>query len=191
MEILQAGKQVPGEGREGSQTDLAKARKALAIAEAKAESEERLAHEAMKAAGARMALAEAKAATAQRLADNDLTLEPVVVTKAKVKPPGKSTEKLAPIAAPPKPVANSATSSKPTPNTGAGQDQQDARTGYDTSLVGGRGGGVQRSKCGSHPVYRLTNHTRRAPRWAPPAPKALFHEQISAGPVPILEPDMG
>ncbi|MEP6669635.1 MAG: hypothetical protein ABJF10_10810 [Chthoniobacter sp.] len=119
MEILQAGKQVPGELREGSQGDLAKASKAVAVAESKADSEERLAHEAMKAAAAKMAVAEAKAATARRLADNDLTLEPTVVTKAKAKPPVKPTEKLAPIAAPPKPAANAATTAKPTPNTGA------------------------------------------------------------------------
>ena len=113
LEILQAGQQVPGEGHEAPQADLAKARKALAIAESKAESEERLAHDAMKAAAAKMTLAETKAATAERLADNDLTLEPTVVTKAKPKTPGKSAEKLAPIAAPPKPAANTGATPKP------------------------------------------------------------------------------
>jgi hypothetical protein len=119
LEILQAGQQVPGEGREASQTDLGKARKALAVAESKAESEERLAHDAMKAAAAKMTLAETKAATAERLANNDLTLEPTVVTKAKPKTAAKSTEKLAPIAAPPKPAANTGAIPKPTTTAGA------------------------------------------------------------------------
>jgi hypothetical protein len=119
MEILQAGQQVPKEGRELSQTDLAKARKALAIAEAKADSEERLAHDAVKAAAVRMTLAETKATLAQRLADNDLTLEPTMTT-AKLKPKSteKSASKLAPIAGPPPPASGVALP-KPTINTGA------------------------------------------------------------------------
>lgn len=120
MEILQEGKQVSAQLRDDSQSDLAKARKALAVAEAKADSEERLAHEAMKAATAKMALAEAKATTAQRLADNDLTLEqPTVVAKAKPKAAAKQTDKPAPVAAGPKPTTNSAAPAKPAANPGA------------------------------------------------------------------------
>jgi len=106
MEILEAGQQLPREGHEVSQTDLEKARKALAVAEAKAESEERLAHEAMKAAELKMAVAEAKATYAQRLADNDLNLEPAKVTaKAKPKSPEKPAAKPAAIAVGPSPAA--------------------------------------------------------------------------------------
>jgi len=120
LEILQGGQQVPGEGHELSQTDLAKARLALAAAEAKAESEERLAHDAMKTAAARMTLAETKATLADRLADNDLTLEPAAVTgKAKPKTPAKSTSKLAPIAAGPKSAANPGATPKPAAKTDA------------------------------------------------------------------------
>jgi len=116
LEILQAGQQPPREGHEISRTDLEKARKALAVAEAKAESEERLAHEAMKAAGLKMALAETKATHAQRLAGDDLTLEPAKVT-ARVKPksPEKSAAKPAAIAVGP----SSAASSKPAITKGA------------------------------------------------------------------------
>jgi len=90
LEILQAGKQIPGEGHEGeSQSELTKARKALTVAELKAQAEERLAHDAMKAAAAKMALAETSATTAQRLADNDLNLEAATAT-AKAKPKTKS-----------------------------------------------------------------------------------------------------
>lgn len=117
MEILQSGKPVPAQLRDDSQSDLGKARKALASAEAKADAEERLAHEAMKAATAKMALAEAKATMAQRLADNDLTLEqPTVVTKPKSKPAAKPVEKPDPVAAGPKPAAESSTPSKPSSN---------------------------------------------------------------------------
>ncbi|MEZ0257227.1 MAG: hypothetical protein ACAI37_18235 [Chthoniobacter sp.] len=121
MEILQAGKPAPSPVHDDSQSDLGKARKALTAAEAKADAEERLAHEAMKAATAKMALAEAKAVLAQRLADNDLTLEQptVVTTKAKSKPAAKPSEKLAPVAAGPKPAANSAAPTKSTPSPAA------------------------------------------------------------------------
>ncbi len=120
LEILQAGQQVPREGHEGSQTELVKARKTLAAAEAKAESEERLAHDAMKAAAAKMTLAETKATFAQRLADNDLTLEPTLLTaKLKPKSPAKSAGKPAPIAAPPTSATNTVALPKPTINTGA------------------------------------------------------------------------
>jgi hypothetical protein len=117
MEILQDGRQVPAEGREGeSQTGLAKARKALAATAAKTDTEERLAHEAMKAAAARMTLAETAATAAQRLADNELPLEaPVAIPKAKLVE--KSTEKLAPVAAGPKSAAGAGTASKPAPAT--------------------------------------------------------------------------
>ena len=119
MEILQGGKQVPAEGREKSQPDLGKARKALAIAEAKLQAEERSAYEAMKAATAKMALAEAKADMAQRLADNDLTLEPAVVTKSKPKAAAKPAEKLAPVAAPPpKTAGNPKAPAKSAPTAG-------------------------------------------------------------------------
>jgi hypothetical protein len=122
LEILQSGQQPPREGHEASQTDLDKARKALALVEAKAESEERLAREAMNAAGIKMALAEAKATYAQRLADNDLNLEAAKAT-AKVKPksPGKSAAKPAPIAvgpsavSPKPPIAKGATNTSKTP----------------------------------------------------------------------------
>ncbi|HEY3899432.1 MAG TPA: hypothetical protein VGM54_12500 [Chthoniobacter sp.] len=113
LEILQAGEQVPGEGHEVPQTALAKARKALAVAEAKATAEERLAHDAMKEAGAKMALAEAKAKLAERLADNDLTLEqPQPVAKTKPKAPAKTTEKPAPVAAPPSSATKTGAASK-------------------------------------------------------------------------------
>jgi hypothetical protein len=112
LEILQAGQQPPREGHEVSHTDLEKARKALAVAEAKAESEERLAQEAMKAAGLKMAQAETKATYAQRLANNDLTLEPVKIT-ARLK--RKSPEKSAAIAVGP----SSAASPKPAIKKGA------------------------------------------------------------------------
>jgi hypothetical protein len=112
LEILQAGQQPPREGHEVSQTDLEKARKALAVAEAKAEYEERLAQEAMKAAGLKMAQAETKATYAQRLANNDLTLEPVKIT-ARLK--RKSPEKSAAIAVGP----SSAASPKPAIKKGA------------------------------------------------------------------------
>jgi septal ring factor EnvC (AmiA/AmiB activator) len=123
--ILQDGKQVPAEGREVAQTDLGKARKALAIAEAKAESEERLAHEAMKAATAKMTLAETKAAFAQRLADNDLTLDPsAAAPKAKSKTVDKSAEKPAPVAAPPKSAASTGTPAKSGANTGTAKSKK-------------------------------------------------------------------
>jgi hypothetical protein len=114
MEILQAGKQLPGQGHEDSQSDLGKARKALAVAEAKLQSEERLAHEAMTAATAKMALAETKAEFAQRLADNDLTLAPAAVTKkSKSKAAAKPADKLAPVAVgPPKTAVNPAAPAK-------------------------------------------------------------------------------
>lgn len=126
MEVLQSGKQVPGQLREDSSSELAKARKALAAAEAKTAAEERLAHDAMKAATAKMALAEAKATMAQRLADNDLTLEqPVVVTKTKAKPVAKPTEKKPdPVAAGPKSSADAPATSKPTTTTGAAKSKK-------------------------------------------------------------------
>jgi hypothetical protein len=114
MEILQDGKQVPAEGREAeSQTGLTKARKAFAAAAVRTESEERLAHEAMKGAAARMTLAETAATTAQRLADNDLPVEaPVAIPKAK--PVDKTgSEKPAPVASGPKSAAGNGASSKP------------------------------------------------------------------------------
>ena len=117
MEILQGGKQVPREGREDSQPELGKAREAPALAESKLQSEERSAHEAMKAATAKMALAETKAEMAQRLADNDLSLEPRIATKSKPKASAKPPEKLAPVAAgPSKTTANPAASAKSAPN---------------------------------------------------------------------------
>ena len=115
MELLQDGKQIPAEGREGeSHNGLVKARKTLAAAEVKTESEERLAHDAMKAAAAKMTLAETSATTAQRLADNDLVLEaPVTIPKAK--PVDKAAaEKPAPVAAGPKP--STSTPAKPSPS---------------------------------------------------------------------------
>ncbi len=115
LEILQAGKQIPGEGHEPeSQTELTKARNALAAAESKAQAEERLAHDAMKAAAARMVLAETSATTAQRLADNDLTLEaPVAKAKPKAKSPEKPAEKPAAVAAGPNSAPTAGTPSKP------------------------------------------------------------------------------
>ncbi len=114
MEILQDGKQIPAEGREGeSSSGLVKARKALAAAEVKTDAEERLAHDAMKAAAAKMTVSEAAATTAQRLADNDPALEaPVAIPKAK--PVEKAAiEKPAPVASGPKPTTSTGTSSKP------------------------------------------------------------------------------
>ena len=119
LESLQAGQQPPREGHEVAQTDLDKARKALAAAEAKTESEERLAREAMKAAGIKMALAEAKATYAQRLADNDLNLEAAKATaKAKPKSPAKSPAKPAPVAAGPSAVPPKPPIAKPAAKTG-------------------------------------------------------------------------
>jgi chromosome segregation ATPase len=123
LETLQAGQQPPRDGHEISHSDLEKARKALAVAEAKAESEERVAHDAMKDAGLKMALAEAKANYAQRLADNDLTLEPPkVVAKVKRKSPEKSAAKPAAIAvgpasaaSPKAPISKGATKTNKTP----------------------------------------------------------------------------
>lgn len=78
LNLLKAGKPIPAETRdESTQTELGKCRKALAVAVAKTELEERGAREAMKAAAAKMALAEAKESTAKRLVENDLTLPPV------------------------------------------------------------------------------------------------------------------
>jgi hypothetical protein len=129
LEMLQAGQQVPAEGREASQSDLGKARKALAVAEAKADSEERLAHDAMKAAAAKMTLAETKAAFAERLADNDLTLEQTTAkAKAKPKAPAKTADKPAPIAAPPKSLATVGPAFK----TGASKTKKAATTATTT-----------------------------------------------------------
>jgi septal ring factor EnvC (AmiA/AmiB activator) len=120
LELLQDGKPVPTETHQDPQSDIAKARKALVFAQAKADSEERLAHEAMKAATAKMALAEAKAGMAQRLADNDLTLEPTAVpSKPKAKSTEQPREKPAPVAAGPKPAAAPAPTGKSTFRTGA------------------------------------------------------------------------
>ena len=131
LELLKGGKQVPGEGHEGeSQADLIKARKALTVAELKSQAEERLAHDAMKAAAAKMALAESSAATAQRLADNDLNLEatmPAAKTKAKAKPAADKAaapaalapEKPLPVAAGPKATTGSTGTTAPAkPTTG-------------------------------------------------------------------------
>jgi hypothetical protein len=125
LEILQDGKQVPAEGHEVAQSDLAKARKALAVAVAKAASEERLAYDAMKAATAKMTLAETKATVAEQLGGNDLILEqPVLIGKAKTKTPGKSAEKLAPIAAGPKSAANAGATPKPNTSTGVSKTKK-------------------------------------------------------------------
>jgi len=127
LEILQAGKQIPGEGHEGeSQSELTKARKALTVAELKAQAEERLAHDAMKAAAAKMALAETSATTAQRLADNDLNLEAATAT-AKAKPKTKSPADkpaadkpaAAPVATGPKSAATGAGSTEAPPKSTA------------------------------------------------------------------------
>jgi len=127
LEILQAGKQIPGEGHEGeSQSELTKARKALTVAELKAQAEERLAHDAMKAAAAKMALAETSATTAQRLADNDLNLEAAPAT-AKAKPKAKSPADkpaadkpaAAPVATGPKSAATGAGSTEAPPKSTA------------------------------------------------------------------------
>jgi len=130
LELLQAGRQIPGDGHEGeSQTELTKARKALTVAELKAQAEERLAHDAMKAAAAKMALAEASATTAQRLADNDIDLEAAAATaKAKQKAKAsadKSAEKAIPVAVAAGPAKAAAgagsaeTASKPATTTSA------------------------------------------------------------------------
>jgi hypothetical protein len=67
-----------------------------------------------------MALAETKAKLAERLADNDLTLEqPQPVAKAKPKGPAKTTEKPAPIAAPPPSATTTGAASKSATNPGA------------------------------------------------------------------------
>lgn len=139
MDILQSGKQVPGEGHEDTQSDLAKARKALTAAEAKTISEERIAREAMKAATAKMAQAEAKATIAQRLADSDLTLEPtVVLTKPKPKAAKPAAEKTAdkPAEKAPAPVANgpaSDSSAKPGTTTAAAKPKKSSWFGSSRS----------------------------------------------------------
>lgn len=125
LEMLQAGKLIPGEGREDvAHADLTKARKAQTAAESRTISEERTAYDAMKAATSKMAQAETKAAYAQRLADNDPALMPVEKAKPVAKVADKTDsdanipkaividpEKLAPIAAGPKSPGSSA---KPT-----------------------------------------------------------------------------
>lgn len=123
LELLQAGKQIPGEGHEGeSQSELTKARKALTVAELKAQAEERLAHDAMKAAAAKMAQAESSATTAQRLADNDLTLDPAAAVAAKAKPKAKTSAETKPASDKPAPaaVATGPAKSASAGSTGAG-----------------------------------------------------------------------
>ena len=91
LDLLNAGKAIPKEGsNEAPQSDLAKARKALAQAETRTQAEDRAAREAMKDASAKMAAAEAKNAIVQRLVDNDLTVPLPAIAE---KPKAKSTDK--------------------------------------------------------------------------------------------------
>jgi chromosome segregation ATPase len=91
LALLREGKPLLADARDESQSEIGKCRKALALAEAKAQAEERAAQEAIKAATVKMAAAEARAATAKRMADNDLTLIPVA-EKTKGKAAGERKE---------------------------------------------------------------------------------------------------
>ena len=134
LEILKAGQQLPGEGHEDAQSDLAKARKALAVAAAKAAAEERLAHEAMKAATAKMALADAKATQAQHLAGDDLILEPpAAIVKTKAKTSAKPAEKPAPVATGPKAAADTGSPAKSAAKTGSSKTNKPSAAGSSHS----------------------------------------------------------
>lgn len=117
LSLLKDGKPIPAETKEElAQSEIGKCRKALALAEAKTEAEDRAAREAMKAAAAKMELADAKALTAKRISENDLTLPPVA-EKSRPKPTEKR-ESDAPVRRPP--VVSASSTPKPAPKPAAG-----------------------------------------------------------------------
>ena len=117
LELLQGGQVVPTEGNEEkAQGDLARARKALALAQSKTQFEERAAREAMKSASAKLAQAEARDAAVKKLADMDAA-NPAPVAEKTMKPKSASRESAEP--APRKMAAPAPVSAKPTVSAAA------------------------------------------------------------------------